>query len=358
MQFNTLKELCVGALTKAGQKEADVVKGIDEGLAHRAKIQEALMDTGTASGGAELIGTPVAPQLAQYLREYGGLMAALPPTNILPMEALRIDVPALESDRLLGKKPAGSSGLPDTNISTQTVRMEGTSLGDKVFLTRELAFFSPFNFYVYVENLYRRSIARTMEAVVINGDTVAGATNVNGALVAPYQYFANGLRKLALDSTATQYDAGVLSLDDFDAAAQLIDTTINPADLLFIGDNSIYWKVRGIVRNLQYKVSLQKVAANIWDMDGLTFVTCRDYPKLVTEVGRVDATPANNTKKSVVVIQKQALWVTEPANITFAMDETDASVIGISINFTFAYAFAQNKGDFKATVGSLVNITP
>lgn len=207
-----------------------------------------------------------------------------------------------------------------------------------------------------------RAAARTIDAVIINGDT-ATSGNVNGAYDAD-AYFAqadNGIRKLGIANTAVS--VGTLKADSFLALkAELWDgyqSDLN--NLLFIAPSSVYNKAM----LLDEVITIDKfwpnatistgVLAKVFNIDMLV---ARDFPSLTDSTWKVDwTTPWNNTKGSFACVYKPAIQYGFGQPLEIEVWRVLGKGIKIVATFEFGFAIANGKAWLGKTVALWVNVS-
>lgn len=156
--------------------------------------------------------------------------------------------------------------------------------------------------------------ARTSEATIINADNTTGTANINdkGNTVSAgdsrYWFRPAGLRKTGIANTAR--DIGALTASDlFDLAGDLGEKGTNPADCLFITNRQTALKISQITELINAYASgrtstIAKGAET--NLLGSDVYIARDIALTGTD-GLVDGTtPANNTKGSILYLNKNA----------------------------------------------------
>lgn len=214
----------------------------------------------------------------------------------------------------------------------------------------------------------QKSAGRTVDAVIINGDTdLTGNVNRDGfdfgTLTAKqreaYYYLqcANGIRKLGI---ANGLDLGALDEDDLlDLTEQLGEYANDDDELLYITSN----KVRNKIRKFDsYKDASKSGTGStvqgvkVQQVWGIDLVTNRDNPSLSASNGKVHDTTGN------IAGQIQCIW--KPAiqyGFGQTMDFETRTVAGKGIilvtTFEFGFSIVSGKAGQDATVTTGYNIT-
>lgn len=169
-----------------------------------------------------------------------------------------------------------------------------------------------------IEGYIRKGVAsswsKTIESILINADNTTGTSNINakGETVNAgdlrHWFRPAGLRKTAIEQTTT-FDIGALDETDlFDLVGGLGDKASNPADCLFIMNRRTALKVSQIPTLKQAYASgrastlVKGMETNILGSD----IHITRELALSTEDGSVSKTPSENTKGSILYINKFA----------------------------------------------------
>lgn len=147
-------------------------------------------------------------------------------------------------------------------------------------------------------------LAVSIEDSIINGDTTISAPS-------PRNHW-NGLRKLALTASISS-DMSTFNLTNFRALLQKLGSYgIRPNELLIVAEESrAYWAFL----NDQNFLTIDKVGAKATVLtgqlgiySGIPLRTSVAIP-LTNTSGQIDATPANNTKGSFIIVNKRPFGV-------------------------------------------------
>ena len=207
-----------------------------------------------------------------------------------------------------GALAQGKGKLPTAKISIAQKKYEfSVDVSDE-----EVRFVNIVDVVATIQRKLASSAARTQEALILNGDTTAGATgNVNSDDGAPastsYYLWAMGLRKAGLANGA---DVGALAFDDFLTVLALLgDNAANPADILWIFNHATYVKSLGIT---EFKDSAMNGRSSTITTGALTnflgsdVMIARDFGKTEAD-GKISVTPANNVKGGFLAVHKDAV---------------------------------------------------
>jgi len=220
-----------------------------------------------------------------------------------------------------------TTGALDREQATHRLGTDKVTLNQKqmfmlIDVSDQLATFNQLGaaaFETLVRNHIAMSWARTVEAVIINGDTETGATgNINRDDAAPasghvsYDTYLgwNGLRKMAIVTDANTVNVSALTWADFIAALNKIDDyAAMPDDCMWLFNRQTYNQAltldefKKANENGQKSVIFDGALTNILGSD--LFVN-RDLPKTEAD-GKVSDTAGNNTLGQFLYFWKPAV---------------------------------------------------
>ena len=160
-----------------------------------------------------------------------------------------------------------------------------------------------------------QAMARTVEGVVLNGDTVTTAnTNINLINGTPggteYYLKANGIRKEVIGDSDSEVNVGTLAFEDYiDVMSKIGDYAANPEDVLHIVNRSVYNKSLGLT---EFKDASQNGKAStihtgaIANVLGSDLYIARDLGK-ATATGEVSGTASSNSTGQMLAMWKYAV---------------------------------------------------
>ena len=215
-------------------------------------------------------------------------------------------------------------------------------------------------------------VARDEEAMIINGDTEAGASgNVNSDNQAPATTYAteggaayyatqhdNGLRKMAFDNSETT-DLGALDFDDYITMMSKIGAYADSmADCMWLANSRVRTKSLGIA---EFKNEYQNGRGSTIYTGALSNVLGADYfvnrdQGLTMADGKIDST--GNTKGQLILVHKPSIiWGRGKAPRTQVIE-----VLGQGLSFITLWYFAfavsyQKAGNTSSSLHYGFNIT-
>ena len=159
------------------------------------------------------------------------------------------------------------------------------------------------------------SSGRTTASMIINADTaVAANTNINlidGTPTGTEHYLAgNGLRKKALLSASTSFDAGTFDFSDFLTAINALgENAANTDDLVWIMSRFSHTTALGIAEFKQQYINGSYSTVNTGKVPSFlgSDVFVNRYLGKTNATGKVSATPANNTKGQCLLVHRDAV---------------------------------------------------
>lgn len=225
---------------------------------------------------------------------------------------------------------------------------------------RELNYW-PEQLEAIVRERINRSAWRTVDGVLVNGDT-ATTWNVNGTYSAT-AYWAqgdNGIRKVGIANGAVTI--GTLDAWSYlDVVAVLDEGYQSDLDnLAFIEPSNVYMKTL----QLDEVITMDKfwpnatinawVLAKIWNID---IVTERDFPAKTDSTGKVSTTAADNTKGSFAVVYKPAVQYGFGQPLEIDLFKVPWKGVRLVATMEFWFAIANEVAWLGKTVGLGVWVT-
>lgn len=359
------KELVKLAKEEAGVETPETPEVETPEVEEEAKANE-VMNTGATNFWTELIPTNVmADPLLDLVGNYSMLLPLLPWNHGNDMAISEIVPIVWEADLFQGNTEwtTGAGSLTPANhwpATDKVTIVQGQYITTVDVSKRELNYATD-RLEAIIRERVNRAAARTIDAVLINGDS-ATSGNVNGAYDSE-AYFVqgdNGIRKVGIANTAVS----VWTLDAWsflDVKAELwagYQSDLN--NLLFIAPSSVYNKAMLI----DEVITIDKfwpnatistgVLAKVFNID---LLVARDFPALTDSTGKVSETSSNNTKGSFACIYKPAVqyWFGQPLEIE--VGRVLGKWIKIVATFEFWFAIANAKAGLWKTVALWVNVT-
>jgi len=207
-----------------------------------------------------------------------------------------------------------------------------------------------------------RSAARTIDAVLINGDTAtSGNVNLDWGTPASTLYYLQGdvwIRKAGL---ANNISVGTLDDQDFlDMITLVGDYGADISNLLFIMPRNVYNKALGITNVKTYdKISTNAtimtwVLANVYGVD---IMVHRDMPALAQATGKVSSTGASNTVWQMALLYRPAVQYGYGQILEIDTTKVPGKWVLLTATFEFGFAIASEKAGLGKTVAMGLNIT-
>ena len=357
-------------LLKLARKEAGIVVKEEEEITtpeveEEVKANE-VMNTWASNFGTELIPTNVmGDTLLDMLPQYSRLLPLLPWNHGNNMAISEV-VPIVWEASMFGGNtewttwawtltPANNWPITDKVTISQGQYITTVDVSD-----RELNYATD-RLESIIRERINRSAARTIDAVLLNGDT-ATSWNVNGTYDATAYYAQNDgwLRKTAIANTVvsvwTLTSASFISVKGVLDAGLISDLN----NLLYIMPSNVYDKAI----QLSEVITMDKfwpnatisawVLAKIWNID---ILVARDMPSLTNTSWLVDTTAGNNTKGSFLCVYKPAVqyWFGKPLQIE--VGRVLGKWVKIVATMEFGFAIVNSKAGLGKTVWMWANVT-
>lgn len=326
-----------------------------------------VVHTQNAGLGKEIIPTNVmSDNLLDLLPQYSRLLPLLPGNhgNDMPISS---KVPVIGEAGLFSGNSEWTSGdgfafVPTKNwpATGEVVIVQGQFILDIAISKRELNY-APAQLESIIRERMNRSAARTIDAVIINGDT-ASTGNVNGTYNAK-AYFTqidNGIRKVGIANTVV--NVGAMTAKSYlDVVAKLDEGYQSDLEnLLIIEPNNVYMKSLAFdevitVDKFGSQATINSgVLAKVWNIDK---ITARDFPALTASTGAVSATGSENTKGSFAVIYKPAIQYGFGQPLEIDAFKVPGKGVQLVATMEFGFAIADEVAGLGKTVGLGANVT-
>lgn len=341
------------------------LKGV-EVEAMETKANEVMHTTNTGFG-KELIPTNVLEDpMLDLVPQYSQLLNLLPGNhgNNMPISA---KVPVIGEADLFQWNTEWTTGAwsfitpanhwPHTGEITIT---QGQYITTVSVSKRELNY-APEQLEAIIRERINRAAARTIDAVIINGDT-ASSWNVNGtySATACYAQNDNGIRKVGIANTVV--NCGALDSADFLSVKNVLDAGYQADlnNLLVIAPVSVYNKALTLSEVItQDKFGPEAtikagVLAKIFNMD---ILVARDFPSATASTGKVSATSGDNTTGSFAVVYKPAVQYGFGQPLEISVYDVPGKWKDIVATFEFGFAIANSVAGLWKTVWLGANIT-
>ena len=323
-------------MTKLRDNLVDLKKSLgtftanDEAALIKTNANEVEHTTNTGFGKelvpVDTLSTQIYQNIPEYSRIFDKLMNSFHGNNMGTSEKVGV---IWEVGFALGNAEwttgAGIISQGGNKLGTWEVTINQASLIISVDISKKLANHSIVDVEAYAIAEWAKSLARTMDSMLVNGDTLDTATwNVNCDDAQPTVTFAawakdhrllldNGIRKLALSGTINvdYVDIWTLSFDDYiTVRAKLGDFSYDLENLLLIMNPATY---NATLILDEFKQQYQNgLASTIIDgklkemLAWVEYVVARDFG-LTEADGKQSATASNNTKGWFAYIVKNAV---------------------------------------------------
>ena len=359
-------------LTDPNFNEAEYRESVKSEVSEETKANEVMHTTNTGFG-TELIPTNVMMDpLLDLVPEYSKLLPLLPGNhgNNLPISA---KVPVIWEAAMFGWNSEWTTGQwwfitpanhgPATGEITIT---QGQFIQTVSISKRELNY-APENLEAIIRERLNRAAARTIDAVILNGDaesSSSGNVNLSDSTPASGTYYLqidHWIRELAINNSQTVNVGSLTSGDFLDVLSKLWEGYQADLDnLLFMLPANVYNKAL----LLSEVLTMEKfgpdatirtgVLAKIFWID---MITVRDRPAKAASTGMVSNTAWNNTTWSFGLIYKPAVqyWFGQPLEID--VFKVPGKWVDLVATFEFGFAIANNCAWLGNTVAAWINVT-
>lgn len=364
-------------LKAEGKSEAqyDMQKAIEAKMAAgmlETKANE-VMHTGNSGYGAELV--PGAIQTTDFLDlapKLNPLLGAFPGFHGRNLPKIA-EVPVIGELPLHNLAGEWTTGAPGTKITQGAGKLPTAkvTLTQKKYLfsvdisDEETRFVTVIDLISKIQMKLAESSARTMISAIINGDTDANInTNINlidGTPGGTEHYLGgDGLRKKALASATTSFDAGTFGFADFLTLIQALgENAADPEQLLWIFGRYSHSAALGLdeFKNAYINgVASTALSGRVPPFLG-SDVAINRYLGKANASGKVSATPANNSKGQIMLVHKSA--VQYGYNGDYSIELYRVPGFGWQVLGYYYMGFAISSGDAGTdpTVAELYNVT-
>lgn len=371
------KDLLLKSLAEIRSKTVsmeEVEKEIKEFQDVETKANE-IMHTGNTWAGAELVETErMSKDILDMVPSYSSLLPLLPGDHgmgLAQSETLPIvgELPLFRGNsEWTGAPMDDPDGTDGDKLVTGEVTINQGMFYLEVPISKRLLNYSVVDLYKVVVEKIQKSAGRTLDAVMLNGDTaLTGNVNRDGfdfaTLTAKqrdayyYLQIDNGLRKLGI---ANSIDIGALDEDDLsDLTENLGQYGDDEENLLFVTSNKVRNKVRKFdtfkdaSKNGDGSTVNGKKVTQVW---GIDLVTNRDNPSLALASGKVHNTTGNTTGQ-IQLLWKPAVQYGFGQEMDFEIKKVAGKGIILVVTFEFGYAIVSGKAGQDSTVATGRNIT-
>lgn len=347
-----------------------------QGLNLETNANEVLHTTSTGYG-AELVPDQIlSMSVIDLTPSYAGFLSMLPGfhgSNLGKKES----VPVIGDEGfMLGNTEwttaAGAIAQGTHKQKTGEIDIEQSPFIKSIDVSKRLLNYSVVDLEALLKTKIAKSVARTIESCIINGDTETGASgNVNSDDQAPATTFGSayyhhlmidhGVRELAINGSSLTVNAGTFDITDLVEVMNILnDLAANPDDCLWLFNRKTYNKAltleafysaakRGATSTLSGKA--------ITNILGSDLSIARDYP-LTEADGRLSKTAGSNTKGGYSLIYKPAIQWGYGQPIEIDVVKIPGKGIQIIETMEVGMTIVQKKaGLTDSSVASAINIT-
>lgn len=359
----------------------DILKLFAQKNAPLEKKANEVMNMGNTGYGAEFVPDPVFVKgIIDILPKYSSLLPLLPGYHgmNLPKSIVKAARGLTVGDTLFKARSewtTGRSSDAEAKHTQSKVKTTNVTLTQKGFIceidvTDDDLRYSAEDLEQYIKEELARGMATTVDGVIINGDTTAGATgNVNSddqaaATTLGADHYSlvldGGIRKKAIAGAYTK-DFGTLADTDYsDLLTVLGRYATNPKDCLFIQPIQVTNKARALdafklVANSGDKASIQ--SGLVPTPFGVDILNHHLVPYTEAD-GKCSATAGNNTKGQVLGLYKPAVQYGFGKDFTLEVVRVAGYGYRLVATFDFAFSILESAASLtEATVGAGINIT-
>lgn len=352
--------------------EAEYIESIKSEVVEDTKANEVMHTTNT-NFWKELIPTNVLMDpLLDLVPEYSKLLPLLPGNHgsNMPISA---KVPVIWEANMFGGNTEWTTGqgwfITPANHGPATdeiVINQGQFILTVSLSKRELNY-APENLEALIRERINRAAARTIDAVIINGDAETGSTgNVNLVDDTPttwIYYLQNDhwIRELAINNSQTVNVGSLTSWDFLDVLSKLWEWYQSDLDnLLFLMPANVYNKsllLSEVLTMEKFGPDATIRTGVLAKVFGIDIVTARDRPAKAKSDGTVSKTAWSNTTGSFGLIYKPAVqyWFGQPLEID--VFKVPGKWVDLVATFEFGFAIANNVAWLGNTVAAWINVT-
>lgn len=359
-------------LTDPNFNEAEYRESVKSEVSEETKANEVMHTTNTGFG-QELIPTNVMQDpLLDLVPEYSKLLPLLPWNhwNNLPISA---KVPVIWEANIFGWNSEWTTGQggyitpANHGPATGEVTITQWQFIQTVSISKRELNYAPENLEALIRERLNRAAARTIDAVIINGDaesSSSGNVNLSDSTPASGTYYLqidHWIRELAINNSQTVNVGSLTSGDFLDVLGKLWEGYQADLDnLLFMLPANVYNKAL----LLSEVLTMEKfgpdatirtgVLAKIFWID---IITARDRPAKAASTGMVSNTAWNNTTWSFGLIYKPAVQYGFGQPLEIDVFKVPGKWVDLVATFEFGFAIANNCAWLGNTVAAWINVT-
>lgn len=344
-------------------KELNIVQVLKNlGVAVVEKNSDEVIHTGNTGKGKELVPLNVlSAQIAELFPTYSRLLPLLPSNHGSGL-AVTQKVPVLGAAPLFDgdtqwEDQAGVVGpdAPNKTITTGEVTItQATYRASMAVSDQELAhaITGALELQNRIVEKLAEGAARTIDAVILNGDTTATSSgNVNKddgtpASTAYYLNNDNGIRKLGLSDADHYVNVGTLEFADLlSMRGQMGGLASRASDLLWVTNVQTENSLLGLAEfknAYQSGVASTAVTGNLVKPLGIDYLCHEDFG-LTEADGKISGTAANNTKGGIALIHKPSIQYGYGMPLKIEVVRVAGRGVLIVATFEFGFTIADMK---------------
>lgn len=366
------------AEVEANAKRLEVAQKMEAAGIDKAEIEaymknaNEVMHTGNTGYGEELIPTNVlSEEIIDMIPKYATFLGQLPGfhgTNMAISEEVAVigETGFFYPNSEATTGALGPVGQATHRLATGKVTISQGQFIAKVAISKRELRYSVTDLEALIKKRLAESAARTIEALIINGDSEGGSTgNVNLDDATPpatsyYLEIDHGLRELAINGSGLTVNGGTFDMSDLIAAMNLLgDLAANPADLLWLFNRATYNQALNLdaFAKANERGAASTIAGNaITNIFGADLFIARDLPKTELD-GKVSSTASNNTLGQIVLFNKNAVQYGYGQPLEIEVERVPGKGINIVATFEFGFTIAQLlAGQTDSSVAVIRNI--
>lgn len=333
-----------------------------------------VMNTGAAGRGAELVPTvTLAKEIFDAIPTYPTFLNSLPGNHGVGLgkseEVSIIGDPGFF--KLHSEKTTGAFALAQGNsvLPTDKVTLNQKQYDLTIDVSNELKIFNVLGaaaFEAKLKEKITKAMIRTVEGLIINGDTTSGGTgNVNSDDGAPaadsYYLGANGIRQVGIAGTGTKVSVGTFDMADLIGVANCLgDYFADPSECLWLFNRTTYNTALNIAEFADASKNGKPSTINngaIANILGADVFIARDLPKTEAD-GKVSTTPSNNTLGQFALVWKPAIQFGFGEELQLRLFDMGKDGFQLQGWFNVAVAIVQkDAGATDSSVGIGYNVT-
>jgi len=331
------------------------------------------MDSSTSGSGEELVPDDVlGKEVMDLSLTFGTFLPSLPGNHGTGMEKVQT-VPLIGDVSFFAGGAEKTTGVfanieGNTVVPTDDITINQKQYVMRIDITDQLSKFNVMGaekFESMLKDKIAKSMARTIEASIINGDIVTASTgNVNLDDSTPpspsYYLKGDGLRKVAIGASQTNNVGAMDEADFLTAIKDMGEYSSDKANLLWLFNSETYTKALGLdaFQNANERGKGSTIEGNaITNIYGIDLYTPRDL-KLAEADGKQSTTAGNNTLGQFQLLWKPAVQYGFHGNLNMKLYDFGAQGYQLEAWFYFGYAIANKLASMSdPSIVTGINVT-